>query len=196
MPSNKDRLYLALYARGGVAKMPGREDTYVYGDSLWRLNPLSIIRYHWALLMGPKSDRKDDEGVRYHARERVRPEGGSEWVFEELTISMMPTQMILVRIMLAKIEQADRLRQLLRQIPIRQGEEGWNCVLWVKEALDNLERSKDVIGTCVLDWESVREAALSYCQKKKDQHRFDGKGKFDTSQVPTYDLIQGKESIA
>lgn len=91
MPSNKDRLYLALYARGGVAKMPGREDTYVYGNSLWRLNPLSIIRYHWALLMGPKSDRKDDEGVRYHARERVRPEGGSEWVFEELTISMMPT---------------------------------------------------------------------------------------------------------
>lgn len=114
MPSNKDRLYLALYARGGVAKMPGREDTYVYGNSF----------------------------------------------------------------------------------PIRQGEEACNCVLWVKEALDNLERSKDVIGTCVLDWESVREAALSYCQKKKDQHRFDGKGKFDTSQVPTYDLIQGKETIA
>lgn len=42
------------------------------------------------------------------------------------------------RIMLAKIEQADRLRQVLRQIPIRQGEEGWNCVLWVKDALDNL----------------------------------------------------------
>jgi hypothetical protein len=32
--------------------------------------------------------------------------------------------------------------------------------------------------------------------KKKDQHRFDGRGKFDTSQVPTYDLIQGKETIA
>lgn len=111
------------------------ERTRTYTETRCRgSNPLAIIRYHWALLMGPKSDRKDDEGVRYHARERVRPEGGSEWVFEELTISMMPTQMILVWIMLAKIEQADRLRQLLRQIPIRQGEEGWNCVLWVKEA--------------------------------------------------------------
>jgi hypothetical protein len=28
MPSNKDRLYVALYARGGAAKMPGGEDTY------------------------------------------------------------------------------------------------------------------------------------------------------------------------
>lgn len=95
---------------GVLLRCQVREDTYVYGNSLWRLNPLAIIRYHWALLMGPKSDRKDDEGVRYHARERVRPEGGSEWVFEELTISMMPTQMILVRIMLAKIEQADTIR--------------------------------------------------------------------------------------
>jgi hypothetical protein len=93
-------------------------------------------------------------------------------------------------------EHVDRLRQLLRQIPIRQGEEGWNCVLWVKEALSNLERSKGVIGTCVLDWDAVRGAALSYCQQKKDQHRFDGRGNFDTSQVPTFDLIQGEETIA
>jgi hypothetical protein len=30
MPSNKDRLYLGLYARAGSAKMPGKEDTYVH----------------------------------------------------------------------------------------------------------------------------------------------------------------------
>lgn len=28
MPSNKARLYVALFARGGAAKMPGKEDTY------------------------------------------------------------------------------------------------------------------------------------------------------------------------
>jgi hypothetical protein len=27
MPSNKDRLYVALYARGGAPTMPGKEDT-------------------------------------------------------------------------------------------------------------------------------------------------------------------------
>jgi hypothetical protein len=30
MPSNKDRLYLALYARTGTAKMAGKEDTFVH----------------------------------------------------------------------------------------------------------------------------------------------------------------------
>ena len=29
MPSNKDRLYVALYARGGQARMPGGEDKLV-----------------------------------------------------------------------------------------------------------------------------------------------------------------------
>jgi hypothetical protein len=30
MPPNKDRLYIALYARAGKARMPGKEDTYAY----------------------------------------------------------------------------------------------------------------------------------------------------------------------
>lgn len=29
MPQNKDRIYIALYARGGAAKMPEKEDTSV-----------------------------------------------------------------------------------------------------------------------------------------------------------------------
>ena len=29
MPPNKDRVYIALYLRGGDPKMSGREDTYV-----------------------------------------------------------------------------------------------------------------------------------------------------------------------
>jgi hypothetical protein len=29
MPSDKDRLYVTLYARGGAPKMPGLEDTHV-----------------------------------------------------------------------------------------------------------------------------------------------------------------------
>jgi hypothetical protein len=41
---------------------------------------------------------------------------------------MMPTQMILVRALIAKVEHSERLAQLVRQIPIRQGQEGWNCV--------------------------------------------------------------------
>jgi hypothetical protein len=146
------------------------------------------------LLVGPKEEMSMNKGTRYHARERMTPEG-SQWVFEELSTSMMTTKMILVRILVAKVENTDKLAQLLRQIPIREGEEGWNCVLWVKEALSELEKSNKTIGTSMMEWGAVRDAAMEYCQRKKDQHRFDGKGKFDTSRVSTFDLIEGKETI-
>jgi len=178
MPSNKDRLYLALYARAGAAKMVGKEDTY-----------------HWELLVGPKSDKIDDEGLRYHARERMKQDGNSEWQFEEAPTTMLPARMIMVRILIAKIESRDGLAQILRQIPIRQGQQGWNCVGWIKEALSELRESTNIIGTSVVEWDAVRNAAMSYCQKKKDEHRFDGKGSFGTSRVPTFDLIQEKETI-
>ena len=124
----------------------------------------------------------------------MTPEG-SQWVFEELSASMMTTKMILVRILIAKVEDTEKLAQLLRKIPIRQGEPGWNCVLWVKEALSELEKSNKIIGTSVIEWKAVRDAAMEYCQQKRDQHRFDGKGEFDTSRVSTFDLIQKKETI-
>jgi hypothetical protein len=144
--------------------------------------------------VGPKSDEREDEGARYHAQERPTKEG-SQWTFEERITSMMPTQMILVRVMVAKVEHAERLAQLLRQVPIRQGQEGWNCVSWVKEALSDLQKSKKILGTSVMEWQAIRDAAMQFCQLKKDTHRFDGKGNFDTPQVATFDLIQKKETI-
>jgi len=49
---------MALYARGGSATMPGKEDTY-----------------HWALIVGPKVEVDKSgamvEGTRYHAKERI-----------------------------------------------------------------------------------------------------------------------------
>ena len=67
---------------------------------------------------------------------------------------------------------------------------------WLKEALSLVEESRGIVGTSVLEWEAVRDAALTYCQRKRDEHRFDGKGSFDTQRVPTYDLIEKKEIIA
>ncbi|KAK6431492.1 hypothetical protein LTR95_012346 [Oleoguttula sp. CCFEE 5521] len=144
--------------------------------------------YHWALLVGPKSDKKEDEGVRYHARERIKQYGGAEWVFEELSVSMMPTQMILVRLVIAKVENVEKLAQA-------RSRGVWNCVSWVKEALFYIEASKNVIGTSVVEWEPVRNAAMTYCKQKKEQHRFDGKGKYDTSRVPTFHLTLEEETI-
>jgi hypothetical protein len=143
------------------------------------------------LLVGPKTDKKNEQGARFHARERG---GGDEFHFVEQSISMLPTQMILVRILIAKVEDKARLAQILRQVPVRR-EEGWNCVAWVKEALLLVKNSKGVVGTSMVDWEDVRDAALTYCQQKRDQHRFDGSKVWAEDRVPTFDLLQDKETI-
>ncbi|ESZ93189.1 hypothetical protein SBOR_6421 [Sclerotinia borealis F-4128] len=136
MPSNKDRLYIALYARGGKAIMPGKEDTY-----------------HWALLVEPKVEVKDGTGMRFHAKEFMTV-SGSTWKFEGICIEI------------------DSLR--LRNIPIKQGVPYWNCVAWVKGALELLQDDGKSLGTAVTDWTKVRDAAMSYYQSKKDEHGFDG----------------------
>lgn len=145
--------------------------------------------------MGPKSDKNEGRGARYHARNHATAEADSVWTFEEVRTSLMPTQMILVRILIAKIENTDRLAQLLREVPVKQGQQDWNCVSWVKEALSQLEVSNGILGTSVIQWEAVRNAAMSYCQRKRDQRRFDSGTGYDTTRVPTFDLIQGKETI-
>ncbi|KAJ5189668.1 hypothetical protein N7491_008287 [Penicillium cf. griseofulvum] len=125
MPPNKDRLYVALYARGGNPTMPGKEDTY-----------------HWALIVGPKVEEEDSMGFRYHAKERRETDGSSKWFFEERECALIPTS--------------------------------WNCVFWVKEALEVIKVDPKALGTSVVGWERVRNEAMAYCQRKKDQHRFDG----------------------
>ncbi|KAI5800041.1 hypothetical protein EDC01DRAFT_648706 [Geopyxis carbonaria] len=177
MPSKKDRLYVALYARGGSAKMPGKEDTY-----------------HWALIVGPKVevDRSGAmvTGTRYHAKEGIHG-----WVFEEQTINLHPTNALLVRVMVGKIEHKDSAVDIIRETPIKPAEPGWNCVSWVQEALAALQADGKALGTSNVNWNAVRDTAMWYVEKKKAEHRFDGKGDYDPSKPPTWDLLQGRETI-
>ncbi|KAH8586530.1 hypothetical protein B0O99DRAFT_656801 [Bisporella sp. PMI_857] len=179
MPPNKDRLYIALYARAGKARMPGKEDTY-----------------HWALIMGPKKEIDiGDRCMRYHAKEIMGAQGKSEWYFEEKEIPCQPVDMLLVRLTIAKVLDKKCLADILCRVPIRQGIPGWNCVAWIKEALDALRADGKVSGTSEPEWQRVRDRVMEYVQQKKDEHRFDGMGDFDMSKPPTYDLLEGKETI-
>ncbi|RDL32420.1 uncharacterized protein BP5553_08876 [Venustampulla echinocandica] len=103
--------------------------------------------------------------------------------------------MLLVRVMVGKVEKIDRLVNTLRSIPLRQSEQGWNCVTWVREALGALQADRKTLGTARMEWNKVRDAAMTYCQKKRDEHRFDGKGNYDMGKAATYDLTEQKEGI-
>jgi len=133
--------------------------------------------------------------MRYHAKERITGPETSEWFFEEIKTTLLATSMLLVRVLIAKVENKDRLISILRNTPIRQGVVGWNCVGWVKEALESLAADGKALGTSVTEWTVVRNAAMEYCDRKKKEHRFDGRGSYDMNKAPTYDLIEKKETM-
>ncbi|KAG8162355.1 hypothetical protein KVR01_008120 [Diaporthe batatas] len=194
-PSNKDRLYIALYARGGDSIMSGGED-----------------KYHWALLVGPKHEDSNSKGKRFHVKETMTTVDGrtqSRWLYEERDIGMNPTAMILVRVIIGKVANLERVASVLRKVPLHQEQAGWNCVSWLRDALEALRRdgkalsgarsSAATAGAATAVWEEDREAALDFVRRKERQHRFDGKatpGWFDMSQVATYDFLRDREVIA
>lgn len=147
-------------------------------------------------MVGPKEETSESQGSRFHAKEELAVVGGTLqpfWTFEESGTIMAPTAMILVRVVVAKVVDIERLRAILRGVPVRLDQPGWNCVAWVKEALQALYRDGRTLGTAVSSWDEVRDAAMQYVDQKKREHRFDGQGTFDPYRVATLDMLEGKE---
>lgn len=131
--------------------------------------------------------------MRYH----VTNQTDGKWVFEERSISLKATNMLLVRVMIGKVVDTEGLRSVMHSIQVKNNDPAWNCVIWIEDALAKLAGGK-TIGTSQLNWQTVRDSAMKYVEEKKTQHRFDGKapeGQFNTSNAATFDLLTGKEVI-
>lgn len=123
---------------------------------------------------------------------------GVTWSFEERETSMLKTNALLVRILVAKVKDTALAASTLRSVPIPHNESAWNCVLWVRDALKLLDLTKGALGTRQLDWTKLKATALRYCEDKKAMHRFDGKaepGMFSHDKAATYDLLKERETI-
>lgn len=151
--------------------------------------------YHWALIIGPKLEKDKrgamGEGKRYHARTRIHG-----WMLAEEEISLQPTNALLVRVLIGKIERKERVVDIIRKIPINKPEKpGWNCVIWIQEALEALKADGKALGTSSVEWTTIRDRAMWYVEEKKKEHRFDGKGNFNSVQAPTWYLLEGRETV-
>jgi len=134
--------------------------------------------------------------MRYHAKERVLQTGQIQWIYEEKDVPLVATNMLLIRVVVGKVTNMEQLVMILRDVPIIQGDRAWNCVTWVKNALEALQSDKKALGTRRIEWIPVRDAAMKYCGDKKNEHRFDGSRGFNMSDVATYDFLEGRETIA
>lgn len=151
-----------------------------------------MSRYHWAIIIGPKKETPASQGLLCQVKNGTCPQSG--WQYKYRQIAMAPTRRPLVRLMVGKIKNRGRLEAVLRNTPIRPETSGWNCVEWVKEALENAGRDGEALGTAATaDWQSVRDGILRYMDSKHASGRFDRN--YDATRAPTWDLVESKELV-
>ncbi|KAH6651582.1 hypothetical protein BKA67DRAFT_660381 [Truncatella angustata] len=172
MPSNKPRLYIALYPSGVV-------------NSEER-------KYHWGFLIGPKAESKAIvPGARYHVKNS--PLG---WTYEEIPLeNVRTTNSLLARILIAKIEDEQRLIALLRQLPVIQGDPNWRCRTWIAGALAEIARDGKCLGTAQLDWHKIEAFARHYVGDKTASGRYHSAADL-IKPKPTWDMLENKEIVA
>ncbi|PHH66399.1 hypothetical protein CDD81_7454 [Ophiocordyceps australis] len=180
---HKERLYIGLYVRGSASKMPGGED-----------------EYHWAFLAGPKKHpRSGSRHIMYHAKENLvvsgdPPQVRRQWAYVN---DSDRAAMLLVRIVVGKIVDRERLNDIFTQVPLGTDDPDYNCVFWMQDAFRRVLQDSQAVRTTVSSWESVRQTAMEYVGQKKLAHRFDGKDTsiiFDPLKPATWDMLLETES--
>ena len=128
--------------------------------------------------------------------QRLHAINNPDWNYEKRDVRLGATRQLLVRVMIGKIDDEKRLLEIFEKVPIRaDSDPDWNCVIWVKEALEALGRDDQALKSGVTDWIRVRDSAMTYCQQKRDDRRWDRPDDFDMTKAPTYDLLKDKEMI-
>ncbi|KAJ6133823.1 hypothetical protein N7523_000145 [Penicillium sp. IBT 18751x] len=186
MPRNKDRLYVALYARGEKLEISGKEDAY-----------------HWGFVIGPKTEENPRKtGIRFDAIKKMTT-NGPVWQLVEETTSLLPgTTMVLVRVMIGKIIDKERLLSVLRETPVRAHEprpahQIYTCAVWVQEALESIKQDGRAMGTSVLDWNSIRDTAMWFVKHHVERTNSDRgtkrDGGYNLNKVATWDSLDERE---
>ncbi|PVI02068.1 hypothetical protein DM02DRAFT_641532 [Periconia macrospinosa] len=162
-PMNERKIggwYIALYPRGVVCN--------------------EERRYHWAFLIGLKAEKGnvDIPSVRYH----VKKAPVSGWVYEEKGVNdVRSMNTLLVRIIIAKVENEQYLINLLRNLPV--------------QALAEIAKDGKCVGTSQLDWGTIEAFARQYAAQKTAAGRYE-KAEDMLKPKLTYDLLEGKEVVA
>lgn len=188
MPSNKKRLYIALYPSG----VSNNEERKSVEPRPFEVSGLTNSRYHWGFLIGPKNEAKGKiPGMRYHVKNNYL--GG--WEYEERPLQDVKTTIsLLARILVAKVEDEDQLVRVLRGTPVIQGDPGWRCRSWVADALSRIDSDGSAVGTARLDWAKIEPLARSYVGEKAAAGRY-MKAEDAELPKPTYDMLEEKEIV-
>ena len=86
--------------------------------------------------------------MRYHA---INPPPG-QWIYDKIPVdNVRMTAQLLARILIAKVEDLDRLHAILESVPVIQGDPTWRCRSWIADALEAIAKDGKAVGTSELD---------------------------------------------
>jgi hypothetical protein len=141
--SSKVRLYLALYIRDGVT-----------------VRSQALDHYHWALLAISSKDKSlQPIATRFHARDYYINPSQTHWIYEEIHVSSRGTPKLLSQTYIGDVVETERLFEILRDAPVKQ-EMGWNCVSWVRGAMEMVWADEVLEGGKRDAWEGLEWKAL------------------------------------
>lgn len=136
---------------------------------------------------------------------------GFVWRYAEHALPSIawPARMY-ARILIAKIEDEDRLEQLLRATPRPPAVEGdpiamalhdgYDSQVWVAQVLGQLAgmgKKNRIVGTGLLDWQKIERTARRYVAGKMAADRYNEDYLRETRcrlPKPTWDMLQDKET--
>lgn len=206
---DKPRLYLALYAKGGSTS-----------GSNYNAN-VTCDSYHWAFIVGPRTAARTDPGTCYQL---LHLHNGS--CYDEMDLanqSPSQSQTLLVRITIAKVVDENKLRTILRNLPMHtpnsaSGSESVSslssesdygatstCLTWLRLAYKHImsDPSKPLKGYVGADdWAAIEARARKYVKTKRTQGRFGGNQvdpeyrHWHENEVATWNFWENRETTA
>ncbi|KAL9138734.1 MAG: hypothetical protein Q9175_000089 [Cornicularia normoerica] len=179
---NKPRLHLALYAR------PKYPDTY-----------------HYALLLRPKSSNAP-AALKFHVHNKLQKTDdivSQPWLYETIDIPDISLEPRLLACMVIEkiLVPLGRINQILRDVTIHQVDDpsgqgkAFDCVKWVQLAIPALRRA-DAVSNNGFTWDGIREEALRYMRRKRQERRWEVGWKGGRQEdVATFDMLTGEEVV-
>lgn len=108
--------------------------------------------------------------------------------------NVQSTNNLLARILIAKIEDEDRLIALIRRSQLVQGDPHWRCRSWVAQVLQEMSRDGKVVGTAELDWVKIEARVRAYVAQKTADGRYQNVADLQKPR-PTWDMLEDREII-
>lgn len=172
----KYRLYIALYDLRG----------FISGHSQVLNRSHQKMDYQWALLVVPKEQDSDIAAYRYLMRRipSSASPSGVDWKAEGLGVPFNRQHgSILVRVLIAKITDLNRLGRIFLNFEIRSREEPRTDMTWIRDMVAELKRD----GKCcshLPEWVDIEKECVDFAMKAVSGGVW---------HIPELDMIGGEE---